>query len=739
MSYHDNSREGLSPSPPNILDIFTEDEDDDDVDSYHPTEDRSTNADDDDDDDEDDEDEDDDDAAFADAQETLSGIEIVFEGGSGDEDEEGDQTETEGGGGGTATRPIQVTAADIRGLLNASAPLRQLILSRYRLLGPGGQDLFGGDDEDDEDDMILEGSGPFGSLHGRRRRRRPKPPEDRFPKVPSDNGRALMNSGLYGSRDDFVDILRKRRRTVAERLMWRRLGVDGRSSMRRQNRLIAQDSIPSTSTADKIIHYDSRAYSGQFSDDGNFFFSCTQNFKVRMYDTSNPYEWKYYKTVDYPFGQWTITDATLSPDNKFLAYSSIRHTVCLAPTDPTDHSDHTLLDFTNFAPGSGMGRQNYGYMGRHGFGIWSLRFSGDGREIVAGTSDHSVVVYDLERRQSTVRLSNHDDDVNAVCFGDKSSPHILYSGSDDQTLRVWDRRSMADGRPAGIFVGHTEGLTYVDSKGDGRYVLSNGKDQMMKLWDLRKMISPNEFARIDLQSYTTNFDYRFSPYDEDDYIPNPKDCSVVTFRGHSVLKTLIRCHFSPPGSSNSRYVYSGSEDGKVYIWNLDGTRKATVDVYAATKDTRPRADSAGYGYELHGHHSGVWKTCVRDASWSPTAPVLAATSWNGWGMATGTVSLHSWNDGNQDDEADPPMASNYNARLDRREDFDFAARRARLGFDGGNGVPDDDLPRRTTRIQTARRGGVGGRTTGLRSNAVPQQRQGQSDDEDNDDGVGGIW
>lgn len=109
-------------------------------------------------------------------------------------------------------------------------------------------------------------------------------------------------------------------------------------------------------------------------------------------------------------------------------------------------------------------------------------------------------------------------------------------------------------------------------------------------------------------------------------------------------------------------------------------------------------------------------------------------------MATGTVSLHSWNDGNQDDEADPPMASNYNARLDRREDFDFAARRARHGFDGGNGVPDDDLPRRTARIQTARRGGVGGRTTGLRSSAVPaQQRQGQSDDEDNDDGVGGIW
>ncbi|KAK6382150.1 hypothetical protein LTS17_004036 [Exophiala oligosperma] len=726
MSQRDE-REGLSPSPANILDIFTgdDDDDDDDMDSFHPSEEQSTDA--------SQQDEEDSDADFADAQESLNGIEIVLDTGDDDdyEDEDGEQTETENtaravhgictprllsicaAAGPPANTVDTVTTADIRGLLNASAPLRQLILSRYRLLGPNGRDLFGDDDDDDYE----PGYGGFSAR--RRRRGRPKPASERFPKIPSDAGRALMNSGIYGSKDSHIDILRKRKQTISERLLWRRLGLDARSSMRRQNRLIAQDSVPTSSIADKIIHYDSRAYSGQFSDDGNFFFSCTQNFKVRMYDTSNPYEWKYYKTVDYPFGQWTITDATLSPDNKWLAYSSIRHTVCLAPTDPTDHSEHTLLDFTNFAPGAGLGRSTYGYMGRHGFGIWSLRFSGDGREIVAGTSDHSVVVYDLERRQSTVRLTNHEDDVNAVCFGDKSSPHILYSGSDDQTLRVWDRRSMADGRPAGIFVGHTEGLTYVDSKGDGRYVLSNGKDQMMKLWDLRRMISPNDFQNIALHNYTTNFDYRFSPYDEDDYVPNPHDCSVVTFRGHSVLKTLIRCHFSPPGSSNSRYVYSGSEDGKVYIWNMDGTRKATIDVFAATKFARPRTDGGdGYGYELHGHHNSVWKTCVRDASWSPTAPVLAATSWNGWGMATGTVSLHCWNDGAEDDEARPPMGSNYNARLDPRADFDAASRKAR-------------------NVDKYTRSRAEGR--GLRSSVVRPHRYGGNDGDEDDEGGGGIW
>ncbi len=122
--------------------------------------------------------------------------------------------------------------------------------------------------------------------------------------------------------------------------------------------------IPS-STADTIIHYNSRSYSGQFSEDGNFFFSCAQDFKVRMYDTSNPYRWKYYKTVSYPFGQWTITDATLSPDNKYLAYSSIRSIVCLAPTDPGEHSEPWMLDFQR--DGSTQGR--VGGFGRSGVSL----------------------------------------------------------------------------------------------------------------------------------------------------------------------------------------------------------------------------------------------------------------------------------------------------------------------------------------------------------------------------------
>lgn len=234
-----------------------------------------------------------------------------------------------------------------------------------------------------------------------------------------------------------------------------------------------------------------------------------------------------------------------------------------------------------------------------------------------------MIVLDLETRTPVLTLRDrHQHHVNAVCFGDTSSPHILYSGSDDTTLRVWDRRSMADGREAGVFMGHTEGLTYIDSKGDGRYVLSNSKDQTMKLWDLRNMMSASAADKIDTNSYSTEFDYRFEDYPESHRQPHPSDHSIVTFRGHSVLKTLIRCHFSPPGSTNSRYVYTGSEDGQVYVYNIDATLAGTIDVKSATMNSRPRGpDTLSNMWEMGGDMK--WRTCVRDASWHPSIPMVA--------------------------------------------------------------------------------------------------------------------
>ena len=561
-------------------------DDDDEAEWYHNVDDGDDAHDDDDDEDEDEDDDDDDD----------------------DEDDED----------GPRPAGMGFTGLDrILSLIGARTGLT--ILNRRQLMAIQSHGLFHGDDEDSIDLWLQQ------------RRRAPPPDPNRFPKVPSEEGRKLMESGVFGvfdMRDPGYnqDKARTKRKQLARRILDRELGVGNETERRTNNRLMAQHMIPSTK-AEMVVHYPQPVCCGQFSDDGNFFYACGKDFKVRMYDTSNPYNWRHYKTVNYPFGQWTLTDADLSPDNKWLAYTSLRSLVCLAPTDPNDTGDPYTLDLGDLA-----GRRP-GWGGIPSMPIFSIRFSGDGRQLVAGTAASSIVVYDIERRQSLYHVPGHSDDVNAVCFADKSSPHILYSGSDDCTIKVWDTRSMGDGREAGAFVGHVEGLTYIDSKGDGRYILSNGKDQSMKLWDLRMAMSTAQFAEKDpmkcIRQKPYDYDYRWEDYDSvNHWFKHPHDNSLVTFRGHKVQRTLIRCHFSPPGATDSRYVYSGSQDGYVYVWNLDATLAAKINVKAAVYGGGGGDDDDGRrtyrrlrGGRYHQYRS-PWVALVRDVGWHPNAPLL---------------------------------------------------------------------------------------------------------------------
>lgn len=176
-------------------------------------------------------------------------------------------------------RPTTITRNELLQLISQTG-FRRIFYS------PQGARGRGEDDNDDDDDSYHPGS------RNRARARRPHVP---FPKIPSEEGRALMSSGTFGTNERLESTILPRKK-LARKILERELGSGSFGRQRNINRLVSQEMIPASS-ADSIIHYDSRCYSGQFSDDGNFFFSCSQDFRVRMYDTSNPYKWRYYKSV----------------------------------------------------------------------------------------------------------------------------------------------------------------------------------------------------------------------------------------------------------------------------------------------------------------------------------------------------------------------------------------------------------------------------------------------------------
>lgn len=122
------------------------------------------------------------------------------------------------------------------------------------------------------------------------RRRLQQIPDPPFPK-----GRKLLNSGEFGEIDD---PRAKRRRyegahTITQLARFRELGWRKESTLR-----LSKKWIPSEKRGRIVAQYDRHVYSGQFSHDGSFFYTASQDFKCRMYSTLNPsrpQDWKLYK------------------------------------------------------------------------------------------------------------------------------------------------------------------------------------------------------------------------------------------------------------------------------------------------------------------------------------------------------------------------------------------------------------------------------------------------------------
>ena len=108
----------------------------------------------------------------------------------------------------------------------------------------------------------------------------------------------------------------------------------------------------------------------------------------------------------------------------------------------------------------------------------------------------------------------------------------------------------------------------------------------------------------------------------------------MQYTGHEVLRTLIRCHFSPAETTGQQYIYSGGSDGRIHIWSLDGrvvqvlNRTHTLPMSFEPSGPEPRENTAS-------RH----KICVRDVSWHCEQPVLMSAGWIGtrWSQREGSL------------------------------------------------------------------------------------------------------
>ncbi|KAJ8337240.1 hypothetical protein SKAU_G00384600 [Synaphobranchus kaupii] len=386
---------------------------------------------------------------------------------------------------------------------------------------------------------------------------------------------ATASSGLKG-RLSFTQMLKERE--------WGR--CRGTSFSHGECRRIRSHFLPNQVTHKET--YPQKAFCGVYSEDGNTFLSACQDQTIRLYDTSMG-RFALRRTLKARDVGWSVLDVCFTPDSRCVLYSSWSNHIHVCSVDG-DSETHTALELKP---------------DERRFCVFSVATSSDGREVLGGANDGCLYVFDRELNKRTLKIYAHDDDVNAVTFADRSS-QLLFSGGDDALCKVWDRRTLReDGpEPVGQLAGHRDGITFIHSKGDSRYLISNSKDQSIKLWDVRRLSSSEGLEASRLSVTQQNWDYRWQQVPQRALKRHTLkgDTSVMTYRGHGVLHTLIRCRFSPEFSTGQSFIYTGCSTGRIIIYDVLTGRVVS---------------------RLSGHGA-----CVRDVSWHPYQDYIISTSWD---------------------------------------------------------------------------------------------------------------
>jgi WD40 repeat protein len=114
----------------------------------------------------------------------------------------------------------------------------------------------------------------------------------------------------------------------------------------------------------------------------------------------------------------------------------------------------------------------------HSDGVSSVAFSPDGTQIVSGSYDKTVRLWDTVTGAALQTLEGHSGLVRSVAFSPDGTQVV--SGSDDKTVRLWDA---ATGAALQTLKGHSSHIRSVAISPDGTQVVSGSDDKMVRLWD----------------------------------------------------------------------------------------------------------------------------------------------------------------------------------------------------------------------------------------------------------------
>ncbi|KAJ7634820.1 WD40-repeat-containing domain protein [Roridomyces roridus] len=195
-----------------------------------------------------------------------------------------------------------------------------------------------------------------------------------------------------------------------------------------------------------------------------------------------------------------------------------------------------------------------------------MAFSPDGKTLVTGSDNDTVRLWDAQSGAAiTDPLCGHTNGVSSVAFSPDGK--VVVSGSLDSTLRLWDAQTGAlMGHP---LQGHTKPVLSVAFSPDGKFFISSSRDKMIRRWDAQSRIQFGE----PLQGHTHYvLTVAISP-DSKLIASGSADRTIRIWSVHSgtVIGKALQGQnyfFSVAFSPDSKLIVAGSRDKTVQLWDV---------------------------------------------------------------------------------------------------------------------------------------------------------------------------
>jgi guanine nucleotide-binding protein subunit beta-2-like 1 protein len=120
----------------------------------------------------------------------------------------------------------------------------------------------------------------------------------------------------------------------------------------------------------------------------------------------------------------------------------------------------------------------------HTSDVHSVALSGDNRQIVSGSRDHTIRLWNtLAECKKVIEDNGHTDWVNCVRFSPSTTDTLIVSGGADKCVKVWDLKEC---RLKHNLVNHAGSVYALTISPDGSLCASGGKDGVAMLWDVNE-------------------------------------------------------------------------------------------------------------------------------------------------------------------------------------------------------------------------------------------------------------